>query len=266
VKAQLVREWIERRRRIEEELEFHRDLLEQQFIALGHDASAARKLARRRLGVRSRYQRQGRDQLRARFLDLIQVLIAHQPGHPWISTSLVAVASLFLGFLLPRDTGMAVPVAIWLSVLICILPVEASRALHYRSHWRYYFYSIVSLMSAGLAASAVWDCMLLIWRLPKWPSQGWSVFIFVVELIAYSLGCWLTLQLWSRNRICRCRSCARKLRLPDEQGRLGSLLLNTVTHSSICIYGHGALTVSYWQHSWHGNGGFWDEIVKPSHS
>jgi len=264
--TQLLGDWVERRRRIREELGFHRDRLEQDFISFGYSAGAARKLATRRLGSVGKHRRQAREQLKARACDLLPAFLALRPDNPWILPSIIGVASLTGDFLLPRNVGMAVPLAIWLSVLLWILPLEVSLALQSRSHWRYYFYSIVSLLSASLATSAAWACMLLIWRIPRWPSQGWSVSVFVVELIAYLLVCWFGLRFWSRNCACRCRSCARTLRLPEEQGGFGRLLVDTATQSSVCIHGHGALTVSYWQRSWHGNGSFWDEMFRPSHS
>ncbi len=263
--AQLFREWLDQRRRVKDELEFHRDHLEQEFTSHGYSASAAGKLARQQLGSFHKHQQHGREELKARIRDLAGALITMRSRNPWISPSLVTIASLFVEFLLPRDVLMAIPVVIWLAVLLCMLPREVPQALQYRSQWRYHFYSVSTLLSTSLAASAVWTGLLLIWRLPRWPSQGWSVSIFVVELIAYLLACGLALQLWSRNRLRRCRSCARKLCLPDEKGRLGNLLVDTAVESSVCIHGHGALTVSYWQNSWRGNGAFWNEIFKASH-
>jgi hypothetical protein len=257
-------EWIARRQRITEELWFHRDQLEQEFISFGYNPRVARKLARRRLGSLGKHRRQARTQLNSRTRDLLSALLALWPGNPWVMPSIVGFTSLAVDLVLPKNVGMAVPLAIWISVLLFVFPLEASQALRSRSHLPYHLYSIVSLLAASLATSAAWACLLLIWRIPKWPSQGWSVSIFVAALIAYLLVCWFSLRLWNRNRSCRCRLCARLLRLPDEQGRSGRLLLHTVTRSRVCTYGHGSLTVTYWQNSWRSNGGFWDEMLRTS--
>ncbi len=170
--TQVLGEWIERRRRIREELGFHRDRLEQDFISFGYSAGAARKLARGRLGSLGKHRRQAREQLKARARDLLPALLALRPGDPWILPSMIGFTSLTVDFLLPKNVGMAVPLAVWLSVLLWILPLEVSRALQSLSHWRYHFYSIVSLLSASLATSAAWACMLLIWRIQNGRRKG----------------------------------------------------------------------------------------------
>jgi hypothetical protein len=72
------------------------------------------------------------------------------------------------------------------------------------------------------------------------------------------------LQLWLRNKKARCRYCARRLRLPDEHGSCGSLLIDGIKRSTVCIHGHGALTSDYWNTHWRTYGAFWDEMAKPS--
>lgn len=256
--------WFERRRRVSEELRFHTDLLKQEFIALGCTRPMARKLARQRLGSARQARQQAYRELSATVRDLLVGVAQEHTGPGWVTAMAVGVISFFVSQVVLPDVVMVVSWAIWAVVLFCSLSIEAIRWAQAANDWRYHAYSIVTLIATALVGNAIWTCLIFIWRLSVWPTQGWSVTIFSVEIIGYLLTCCVLLRAWSRNRARRCRLCACMLRLPDETGRVGSLLLDSVTRSSICIHGHGTLTANYWHSDWHSYGPFWDEFFNPS--
>jgi hypothetical protein len=256
--------WVERRRRVFEELRFHAELLEQEFIALGCDRKAARHLAKRRLGSIRKHRRRAFRELGATFRDLTVGLAEERSETKWLTPIALGICSLVLQAIIRPDVAMVVSWMIWSIALCCLLPIEAVRWVRQVNHWRYHLYSVTTLMTTALLGNVAWMCLIMIWRLPLWPTQGWSVAVFSAEIVGYLLGCCVFLRVWSGNRAGRCRRCASRLRLPDESGRSGSLLIHATTRSSICIHGHGTLTADYWHSDWRGCGAFWDEIFKPS--
>jgi len=256
-------EWTGPRRRVLEELRFHAELLEQEFLALGCDRKAARDLANRRLGSTRKSRQQAYRELSATPRDLLIGLSEQRTGPGWLTPIVLGICSLFLQLLFVPDVAMVVSWTIWAAALCCLIPIEVARWSRKLNHWRYHLYSVTTLLGAALLGNAGWMALIAIWRLPPWPTQGCSVVVFCADIIVYLLGCCLLLRVWSVNRTGRCRRCACPLRLPDESGRSGSLLIHAATRSSICIHGHGTLTRDYWHSAWHGCGAFWDELFKP---
>lgn len=255
--------WLERRRRVSEELRFHANLLEEEFIALGCDRIAARELAIRRLGSVRKHRQRAYKELGATVRDLMAGFAEERTGPGWLTLIALALLCLLLQALILPDVVMVVSYAIWAVALLCLLPAEALRWAQNMGHWRYHVYSVLSLIATALVGNIMWTCLMIFWRLPLWPTQGWSLSIFSVEIIAYLLGCCALFRVWASNRTERCRRCACKLRLPDQRGRFDSLLIEAKARSTVCIHGHGTLIADYWRNDWRAYGAFWDEIFKP---
>jgi len=100
------------------------------------------------------------------------------------------------------------------------------------------FFLAKSILLLGFAA-------LVSWRLVHWIS-GWlagSAYPLVDE---FSIWAFLPLAVaalsWSvRDQQKRCRTCLRRLELPVEIGRTGSVLLNWAGTEMVCSQGHGVL-------------------------
>jgi hypothetical protein len=65
----------------------------------------------------------------------------------------------------------------------------------------------------------------------------------------------------------RCRTCARKLRMPLDQGSYSALLLDRPGVEYVCPYGHGKLLIEIWVSTqpapkWTKYGNFWQELFK----
>ena len=113
------------------------------------------------------------------------------------------------------------------------LPVE----LKARIIWLGFFAAKSSLL---LAIAAV-----IAWGLVHWISN-WTVGSTYPMVDEYSLWLFLPLAIaalsWSvRDQQQRCRACLRRLQLPVEIGRPGSVLLNWAGTEMVCPEGHGVL-------------------------
>jgi hypothetical protein len=65
----------------------------------------------------------------------------------------------------------------------------------------------------------------------------------------------------------RCRTCARRLRMPVEQGSYATLLLDHPGVEYVCPFGHGKLLVQVWVSNqlapkWTRYGTIWQELFK----
>ena len=85
------------------------------------------------------------------------------------------------------------------------------------------------------------------WRLPMvWIGQLWL--------------CWY-------DQRYRCRLCARRLRMPVDQGSYSALLLDKPAVEYVCPYGHGKLVIEAWVSDepapkWTRYGNIWQELFK----
>jgi Zn-dependent protease with chaperone function len=106
-----------------------------------------------------------------------------------------------------------------------------------RAYWLGFF----ALKSGLLLAAAA----LTAWCLVHWISN-WVVGSSYPLVDEYSIWLFLPLAIvalsWSvRDQQARCRTCLRRLELPVEIGRPGSVLLNWAGTEMVCSEGHGVL-------------------------
>ncbi len=90
------------------------------------------------------------------------------------------------------------------------------------------------------------------------------------------LGVWILPMVWLglivlawHDQRFRCRTCARRLRMPLTDGSYGTLLLDHPGTEWVCPYGHGKLRVEVWiadekQPTWREYGDLWEELFRAS--
>jgi MacB-like periplasmic core domain len=125
------------------------------------------------------------------------------------------------------------------------------------------FFAVKSVLVLALVA-------LVSWRLVHWIADGIAGSAYPLS-DEYSIWLFLPLAIvalsWSvRDQQRRCRTCLRRLELPVEIGRTGSVLLNWAGTEMVCPLGHGILYLpespanSLDQGRWSTLDGSWQEL------
>jgi hypothetical protein len=141
-----------------------------------------------------------------------------------------------------------------------------------KSHVKYWGCLLLKLAGATLGSGfALWFLNLFWEPHTRWFHLNWSQFSYDLGYTTLA-GVWFLfsyglfyLAIWDQRY--RCRTCARKLRMPIETGSWGSMLrLGRPQIEYICPYGHGKLNVEEVQISgsvtpeWTEHGDIWDEL------
>jgi len=111
-----VSEWIDSRRRVREEFDFHFEQLADQYLRAGFPVSEARKAARRRMGSMFRHKRQALYELQARWRDLFSAEMLDGVG-PWSRVSLIIAGGFRLGLIFSTRVTILTAGVFWLPVL-----------------------------------------------------------------------------------------------------------------------------------------------------
>src|SRR5258708_25079745 len=93
-----VSEWIDSRRRVREEFDFHFEQLTEQYLRAGFPLSQARNAAKRRMGSMFRHKREAHYELQARWRDLFSAELLDGVG-PWSRVSLLIAGGVLLGLI-----------------------------------------------------------------------------------------------------------------------------------------------------------------------
>jgi hypothetical protein len=106
-----------------------------------------------------------------------------------------------------------------------------------RARWMSFFFAKSALLLAIAALSS--------WSLVHWIAH-WLVGATYPSVDEFSIWLFLPLAIaalsWSvRDQQNRCRTCLRRLEMPVEIGRTGSVLLNWAGTEMVCSEGHGVL-------------------------
>lgn len=259
--AAALKEWLQLRRRVREELAFHFDQLFEHYTSAGYTRSGARKAAKQRLGSLSQYRRKGRAELHARVEDLLSAINDLRPRTPWVAP----FVSLLLGFLLDalllwRMPRLLLAAGFWAPVVAVAFLGQTISVLRRKYHWRYHLYVVLTLISTALLSIAVWGCAFgLYWMVP-WHRVLLAVIAFHLLVSFYFAFCCAVVRIWYESCNSRCPHCAVRLRLPKQEGIVGNMLIDTASHSSICARGHGVRTVNRWEIQWRANGDIWHEL------
>ncbi|MGH9466481.1 MAG: hypothetical protein ACRD1Y_03915 [Terriglobales bacterium] len=139
---------------------------------------------------------------------------------------------------------------------------------------RYWFWLLCKLAVAALLVLGVWT--VTTWVVPPpptglmsaWPRLGsdlpYTMAAFLVVVVAFGLG-WAC----AVDQVYRCRTCARRLRMPRTKGNYSHVMLGGAPHTEyICTYGHGRLNVPDVHVSgghifrWVGYGSLWEDLIQ----
>lgn len=136
---------------------------------------------------------------------------------------------------------------------------------------RYWSWLVAKLAGIALFTGAIWAVVETVLPphleglLSASPRLGvdltYTVAVFTLGLLAAGL---LALCAWDQRF--RCRSCGRRLRMPQAEGVFSSVMLGGVPHTEyICTFGHGTLYVpdvhtTYRPAKWTRYANVWDDL------
>jgi len=140
--------------------------------------------------------------------------------------------------------------------------------------WRYPAWMAAKLVLVTLITAAVYGvARLTLFRL-NYQNNRFDLIQLTFDGIL--LGFWIVPMIWIglaavalHDQKLRCRTCARPLRMPVDEGSYATLLLDHPGTEYVCPYGHGALKVEVWLSSreaprWRTFGDFWQELFRSS--
>ncbi|MBC8165878.1 MAG: hypothetical protein H7Y20_08405 [Bryobacteraceae bacterium] len=124
---------------------------------------------------------------------------------------------------------------------------------------RYHGWLVLKLLAVTAAVGAVYIVGRITLRQDTFDSillKFWMLPMVWVALIAFAL----------RDQRFRCRTCARRLRMPVAEGSYGGMLLDHPNTEYVCPYGHGKLRIEAWLSAgadpeWTRSGNMWEELM-----
>lgn len=270
-------EWLSRRRRFREEWDFHREMATSELEALGLSRRDAARLAKRRLGSYFAHRRSAFRQLRAEFIDVLDLM-------PWRSirrspllapaTVLLTLASILLpnphrlevlanaGSLLPflphRHVERFVPltpstvvpmglpdVTLWCLALIALARVAATPKV--RLQWRAWAFAAATLVPLVALSAALWATSLQFLMKNRWHSDALQGLVIVTFCFAFIGASILAFKVWYRDLLSRCPICLRRLGMAEFRGNSADILIAPLERETICLHGHGVSLESHWR-------------------
>lgn len=141
---------------------------------------------------------------------------------------------------------------------------------------KYWSLMVVKLIAAAAIVAGVWYVITLLLPpapgglLKDWPRFGsdlvYTLAVGFSVLLGFGLG-WLA----AVDQVYRCRTCLRRLRMPQSEGTYSSIMLGGTPFTEyICTFGHGKLFVpdvhlsSSRAMKWIGYGTLWENLVNAS--
>ena len=281
--------WYKRRRRFNEEWNFHLEREEEELGFLGLAPREVRREARWRLGRRSRHKRAALRELDADFRGLLMLIpIARMKrGAALIPSTFAALIVLFVAFDPQRiqlvktvaAVGLASPLtaerwspltpagvppvtlAAWCWALLTILgAVCVARQVIQTRHWRRCAYGIVSGALLVLFEIVLWICSLQALLVRSWGADFLQGTVLTLFVTAYALAMPAAVRFWWRDMSNRCPSCLEKLRIPLVSGDPRNVLLETSELETVCLRDHGVMVETRWGSSFKQNGGQIDPL------
>ncbi|MBZ5618194.1 MAG: hypothetical protein LAQ69_05565 [Acidobacteriia bacterium] len=268
--------WWNRRSRFAEEWRFHRDRAISEFESLGLTRREARRIARCRLGRRSRYRREALREIGGDLPGLIDLLpVARLKRSPLLvlcclvlGTALLLVLNPQRGQLieslraaLPFGRGLRnqrlIPltpagiVPAWFALLVwrVAMAVGAVRLLRdpfLRNCGKLRWYGALGLILSALFGVVAWISIMQFLLASAWSWQRVQSLALILATLAYVLAAAASQRLWWRDVIRRCPSCVEILRMPIVRGSEANVLLRSAEVESICLQGHGTATHDRW--------------------
>lgn len=125
--------------------------------------------------------------------------------------------------------------------------------------------------ATAVTAGLYWLARATVFRM-GWLNGRFDVVQFTFDGVL--LGFWILPMVWIglvvlawHDQRYRCRTCARQLRMPVNDGSYGTLLLDHPGTEWVCPYGHGKLRVEVWvadkrSPAWREYGEFWEELFR----
>jgi len=254
-----VSEWIDSRRRVREEFDFHFEQLTDQYLRAGFPLVEARNAARRRMGSMFRNRPEALYELRARWRDLFSAELLDGVG-PWSRVGLIIVSGFLVGLIFSTRVTILAARGFWLPILIAGLAWLAASAAIEKKYTQHYWFGFCLLVSACAISFAAWSASVALWRVIPWPRSGASAAALSILTIA---NLWFVQKLASityRDWKGRCRHCCAKLRLPSKSSFSENLLVEIDSTSVICPFGHGTYFCSHWEECWIPAEDFWHEL------
>jgi hypothetical protein len=132
--------------------------------------------------------------------------------------------------------------------------------------WRYWGWLVLKLVAAtALTAIMYWSLQINGHFARVQPTFDGILFGFWILPMVWVGLVWAAIY----DQRFRCRTCARRLRMPVEHGSYSALLLNHPGIEYICPYGHGKLLVEVWlaneqSPKWTTYGNLWQELFRKS--
>lgn len=244
-----VSEWIDSRRRVREEFDFHFEQLTDQYLRAGFPLAEARKAAKRRMGSLFRHRREALYELKGRWRDLPSAEMLDGVG-PWSRVGLIIAGGLLLGLIFSSRVTRLTAGVFWLPILVIGLAWVAVSAAIEKKHTQHYWFGFCRLLSVATASFAVWSVSVALWQRIPWPRIGLSVAALSILIVANILF----VRRWAFTSHTdwrgRCRHCCAKLLLPSRDSSYSNFLIEIDTTSVICPFGHGTYTCSHWEECW----------------
>lgn len=141
-----------------------------------------------------------------------------------------------------------------------------------RTTWRYWGWLVAKLAAATALTAGLYAMLRNSLFRMEMLSDRFDLIQFTFDGVL--VGFWILPMVWVGlvwlsfyDQRYRCRVCARRLRMPVDQGSYSALLLDHPGVEYVCPYGHGKLLVAVWVSDqtppkWTEYGNFWQELFK----
>ncbi len=258
-------EWLERRKRVTDEVRFHLEQSEASWVTVGLSKREARRAAWRRFG-KAKARRHALREAGGGLEGLMGLFNAHQvSASAWagpIAGAFVVCALLALSpnclLLLQsvacdvRATHQALVMGpaqgIWIGIGALALLLLAGVLKHGTSR-NWMAYGAVLLCLHALVSLMAWGVTMQLWNRIRWRNDGWAVVTFIAVYGVYAAASWLQCRAWWRDLRRRCPLCLERMRLPLTDGTPDRVLLGSASTEWVCIHGHGVLQEDRWSRS-----------------
>jgi hypothetical protein len=258
-------EWLEKRKRVTDEVRFHIEQSEASWVTAGLSKREARRTAWRRFG-KSKARRRALREAGGGVGGLVGLFHAHQvSASAWagpICGALVVGVLLALSpnclLLLQSVAGngkvthqalvMGPAQAIWIGVGALALLLSVG-VLKNGTSRNWIAYGAVLLCLHALVSLMAWGVTMQLWNRIRWRNDGWAVVTFITVYGIYAAASWLQCRTWWRDLRRRCPLCLERMRLPLTEGTPDRVLLGSSSTEWVCIHGHGVLRENRWSRS-----------------
>jgi hypothetical protein len=138
--------------------------------------------------------------------------------------------------------------------------------------WRYWSWLAAKVVAATALAAGVFFLLRNTLFRMEMLNDRFDLVQFTFDGVLF--GFWILPMVWIgllwlcwRDQRYRCRTCARRLRMPLERGSYSALLLDHPGVEYVCPWGHGKLLVEVWVSEapppeWTEYGSFWQELFR----